>query len=135
MENKLNGCLQEVFLSKALLKLGYQIFSDFERLFASYPTITAFSSVSRVVDVYTLTLTVLPEIVKHSSSSSSSSSSTPNYKNLSLSTLCSIVHRLSGGKGLVMDKSQQCSDWHIRPLTTAQVESSLFIYIIVTTVL
>ena len=49
MENKLNCCLQQVFLSKALLKLGYQIFSDFERLFASYPTITALSSVSRCV--------------------------------------------------------------------------------------
>jgi len=98
LEAALNAQLVELFGCSIVLKVGFDVSSDLERLAASYPDMPCFHRVLSVVD---LGRVPKPGLTKS--------------KNLSLSKLS---HGLLD-KGL--DKTEQTSEWHLRPLTANQV--------------
>lgn len=98
LEVSLDALLGALFGSAVVVKVGFDVSSDLERLSASYPDMPCFRRVQSVLD---LGRVPKPGLTK--------------TKNLSLSKLS--VGLL--GKGL--DKTQQTSEWHLRPLTDDQV--------------
>lgn len=98
---KLNSELEIVMQDESIRKIGYDCRQDFERLAASFPTFTCFQRVLTVIDLQPLARQLYPGKVMK--------------KDLGLSRLCAVL------LGKVLNKKQQCSPWHIRPLTSAQI--------------
>lgn len=101
-DQQLDALLGALFGSASVLKVGFDVSSDLERLSASYPDMPCFRRVQSVLD--------LGRVPKPGLTLTKS-------KHLSLSKLS--LELL--GKGL--DKTQQTSEWHLRPLTDEQVTS------------
>ena len=101
LEFALDALLGALFGSAVVLKVGFDVSSDLERLSASYPDMPCFR---RVLSVLDLGRVPKPGLIKS--------------KHLSLSKLS------LGLLGKGMDKTQQTSEWHLRPLTDDQVTSS-----------
>ena len=98
LEVSLDALLGALFGSEVVVEVGFDVSSDLERLSASYPNMPCFRRVQSVLD---LGRVPKPGLTK--------------TKNLSLSKLSLGLL----GKGL--DKTQQTSEWHLRPLTDDQV--------------
>eukprot|EP00934_Nitzschia_sp_Nitz4_P008887 Nitzschia sp. Nitz4//scaffold344_size17659//14979//17054//NITZ4_008814-RA/size17659-snap-gene-0.31-mRNA-1//1//CDS//3329548621//8877//frame0 len=96
---------RQIFCQIELVKVGFQVIGDFQRLAASYPNIPGFQEIHSVLEITTLGRT-LPYREEPSLLS----------KNISLAKAMENV------VGLAMDKSQQCSDWSKRPLSPEQIE-------------
>ena len=122
--SRLNKCLEDLFLNPTIVKLGFKAAPDFERLACSFPALPCFRRIISVLDTCTLAQLSIPELIK-SKQLPSSVMQGQSLKQLGLSRLCSLV---LDGKGL--DKTQQCSGWHLRPLTPEQV-FYFFIYFFV----
>ena len=122
--SRLNKCLEDLFLNPTIVKLGFKAAPDFERLACSFPALPCFRRIISVLDTCTLAQLSIPELIK-SKQLSSSVLQGQSLKQLGLSRLCSLV---LDGKGL--DKTQQCSGWHLRPLTPEQVFYFLYIFYI-----
>jgi hypothetical protein len=112
---RLNMCLESLFRHPDILKLGFKAAPDFERLACSYPALSCFRRINNVLDTCTLAQHALPSLIKTRRLRASVLYGVP-LKGLGLSKLTSIV---TGRRGL--DKTQQCSAWHLRPLTPEQV--------------
>jgi hypothetical protein len=112
---RLNTCLESLFRHPDILKLGFKAAPDFERLACSYPALSCFRRINNVLDTCTLAQHALPALIKAKRLRASVLYGVP-LKGLGLSKLTSIV---TGRRGL--DKTQQCSAWHLRPLTPEQV--------------
>lgn len=97
--------LGELFSNTQIAVLGFGVSEDLLRLAASYPTMACFSRISSVVDLSGLAKLAFP--AEWGSGYQSGLGS--------LSKLCERV------LGLPLNKEQQCSSWHRRPLTPAQV--------------
>ena len=97
-EAVLDAALQGLFQNPQGHVLGFGLAGDLRRLAASFPQMPCFRHCAGVVD-----LTVLAPCVLTS------------WSRRSLASLC----QTALGRGL--DKSLQCSPWHVRPLTEAQV--------------
>ncbi len=118
--------LVDILETKRIMKLGFSVHSDLERLFASYllksSNISAFKvSVKNVIDLVELTK-LIPENLIYSYLGDESRKKHKNGRKkkhkkptLSLSMLSKVV------LGKKLDKSMQCSPWHIRPLSIEQI--------------
>jgi len=82
--------------------VGFAIRGDIEKLCASFPHMPCFQVFTSVIDLYSLASIVFPN--------------TSKYVYISLRKLCAFVLKKN------LDKSQQCSPWHVRPLSKAQIE-------------
>ena len=82
--------------------MGFAIRGDIEKLCASFPHMPCFQVFTSVIDLYSLASIVFPN--------------TSKYVYISLRKLCAFVLKKN------LDKSQQCSPWHVRPLSKAQIE-------------
>lgn len=98
---EVDAALSVIFASPAVWMLGYDCAQDFQRLAASYPVVSAFQKVTSVVDLQVLAKSLYPGRVTKQSSGLSKLSATLFQRK--------------------MDKTQQCSPWHLRPFTPAQV--------------
>lgn len=106
LEFKVSDTLCNMFRSDQLVKVGFQVANDLQRLAASYPHVPAFQQVQAVLDASTLGKTVM-KIEKQG--------------NIRFAT--SSLNRLTEKFiGKTLNKSCQCSDWSLRPLTEAQIE-------------
>eukprot|EP01039_Chlorochromonas_danica_P004766 gene4766-5226_t len=102
LRSSLNETLGKLLRHPGIYKLGYEIMGDLDRLAASYgsllPSLLRWNA---AMDVSPMARVILPGEV--------------SKKNAGLSRVCSVLF----GKGL--DKTQQCSAWHLRPLTPQQI--------------
>jgi hypothetical protein len=88
------------------IKLGFHLAQDLRRLAASYPHITGFSRVESVLE--------LSPVVKKSLQLSKQ----PNSRSITASLRTMVQYYLKYG----LDKTEQISDWSLRPLTDAQMQ-------------
>ena len=131
----LNSCLARILSNSGIVKLGFEIGQDLRKLMASFPEMEGLQSVSNVMDVKRLAQSIVRLLPSTSSSPSQklpsdspsplSSSPPPIPVLTSVSSLTNLCRHLLG-KGL--DKSQQCSPWHMRPLTIDQVHGPIPLY-------
>eukprot|EP01032_Pedospumella_encystans_P022982 gene22982-26028_t len=112
--SQLNKTLCGLFSSPHVLKLGFKVAPDFEKLAASYPFLSCFTRIQSVVDTCTVAQHCVPGYVKQGF--------LPEYwmsnKRLKQLSLTKLLAMVLNGKGL--SKEQQCSRWHLRPLTPEQ---------------
>jgi hypothetical protein len=101
----LDQVLTLLFRSSYVHIVGFGVSQDLGRAAASYPHMRCFTEYRQVVDMSSI---FRPHF--------------PKGRPPSLSALCELA------LGLPLDKSQQSSQWHIRPLSTDQVKlmDSLF---------
>ncbi len=102
MEKRLCEALSTLFLDKNILILGFGVSNDLQRVASSYPHLKCFQEFHAVIDLVLLSRHIFPN--------------KPKYSLNSLSKLCQFLERKD------LDKSEQCSTWHLRPLTDAQIE-------------
>jgi hypothetical protein len=114
---RLSACLGQLFQHPEIVKLGFKGAADFEKLACSYPEMACFRRINSVIDTCTLAQQSLPALIRTKKLPASVLQGKP-LKQLGLSRLCQVV---LDGKGL--DKAQQCSAWHLRPLTPEQVST------------
>ena len=105
-ELAISKLIQDILQSNQLIKTGFQVSNDFQKLAASYPHITEFQVVNSVLEVSKLGLRVM-QLTKQPNSRTATSS-------LSKMTECFFEK--------TMNKDQQVSDWSTRPLSMEQME-------------
>ena len=97
----LDEFLGDLLSSDDIIKLGFGFGYDLSRMQRSYPNLrSVFAPASSLVDVKAVTLTAFPEKIK--------------LANAGLATV------VASTLGMYIDKTEQCSDWQRRPLTSAQ---------------
>lgn len=96
-----NEALAQVFVDPRVLKLGLGPATDLKRLSWSYPHMECFQSFNGVIDVSSLAKKAHPDVSARSMEG--------------LSKLCQHVLQYA------IDKSMQCSDWSVRPLSQEQL--------------
>lgn len=101
----LSEVLESLFANPTVTVVGFGCDADLLRLASSYTNMPCFRQVRRVVDLSTLTSFAFPRQPKKSMNS--------------LAKLCNLLLNAN------LDKAQQCSAWHVRPLTRAQVGGHL----------
>ena len=110
----LDSCLSRLFGNSLIVKLGFEVGQDLQKLAASFPSLSSLQTVSNVVDIrrfaHQLFTLPLPAAQKNETAENSTV-----VKVSSLSKLCKSL------LGKELDKSQQCSAWHQRPLDLNQV--------------
>jgi ribonuclease D len=98
LERRLDICLAGVFSDPATTIVGFSTKGDLMRLAASYPALTSLQKYAKVIDVAVL------------------------YKPLfSKARSPSLAALVGTAFGRSLDKSQQRSSWHLRPLSEKQV--------------
>lgn len=102
--SELDAALSRLFGYDSSLMLGFGLHGDLKKLHHSYPMMKSFQQFPRCLDISQL-------MVFMKNSNFSSHKSGRGLSKLSLEIL-----------GRLIDKSQQCSPWHERPLTMAQIE-------------
>lgn len=105
-ELAMSEALGNIFATKRLVKVGFQITQDLRQLAASYPHMTVFRSVHSILDT-----PALAKKIMHINKQRNSRTATSSLSQLTKYFL---------GKSL--NKEQQCSDWSSRPLSPAQIE-------------
>jgi prolyl-tRNA editing enzyme YbaK/EbsC (Cys-tRNA(Pro) deacylase) len=98
--------LTSVFISRRILKTGYQIASDLRRIATSYPHIPCFQEIEAVLEIDTLVKRVL-QLTKQKKS-----------RSITMSLARLTAHYL----GKSVSKEYQVSNWSGRPLSEAQKE-------------
>lgn len=106
LEAAASETLLNVFSSQRLLKVGFQLVADLQRLASSYPHIPAFHTFHSIVEVSTIANKAM-QMAK---------TRNVQYHTDSLARLAEFM------VGKTIDKRQQISDWAIRPLSKAQIE-------------
>lgn len=116
---RLNAALEAIFSNRNILKLGFKVAPDFEKVCASYPAMSCFQRIHGVMDTHTMTQQLVPALIKAKKLPADWHAG-HKLKQLGLSKLCQLVmHKC-------LDKTQQCSTWHIRPLTPEQVNALVY---------
>lgn len=106
IETVVSDILGAVFTSKRLMKVGYQLTTDLQRMAASYPHVPCFQEIDSMLEVSMLVKRVL-QITKQKRS---------RMITMSLARLCQHYF------GKTLDKENQVSDWSVRPLSEQQIE-------------
>jgi hypothetical protein len=97
---ELDDILLPILESNKIIKVGQGLANDFIELSSSYPSVKAFRRVESIIETNRLVRHLQPEVMQ----------------NLSLKAITrSYLH-------LNLVKTQQCSDWGLRPLSKAQTE-------------
>jgi hypothetical protein len=112
-EAALCAALGELFTHRHIAILGFSVGVDLQKLAASFPQMPCFGRVMNVVDLAPLTRHAFPPTQRSSLQGKAWKHSQEG--DLSLSKLCLVA------LGRRLDKTQQCSPWHERPLTNEQV--------------
>ena len=102
IEISLSNALSRIFIHERIPIVGYGLGGDLERLVGSYPHLKCFYQFSSVVDLVSASRIVYP--------------TTPKGSINSLQKLCALILNKR------LDKSEQCSPWHLRPLSNEQIE-------------
>eukprot|EP00879_Flechtneria_rotunda_P026817 GHRR01028650.1.p1 GENE.GHRR01028650.1~~GHRR01028650.1.p1 ORF type:complete len:381 (+),score=102.18 GHRR01028650.1:1142-2284(+) len=105
----LDACLGPLLASPYITKLGFEVAGDLTKLANSWPFVRAFRDVQRVLDLK-------PLWVEYGLITRYQGASARILASVGLSTLCKAV------LGKPLDKSQQMSDWTVRPLSSRQTE-------------
>lgn len=113
-EDSLCRALGELFSHQKVSILGFSVQQDLQKLAASYPHMLCFQRVIHVIDLAPMSKIAYPQ--GRAVNAFSTSDPLPRSSDLSLAKLCAI------SLGVQLDKTEQCSTWHIRPLTPSQVE-------------
>jgi prolyl-tRNA editing enzyme YbaK/EbsC (Cys-tRNA(Pro) deacylase) len=106
LESTVSRIIGQLYKTARLIKVGFQMINDLQRLAASYPHISNFQEVSSVLEVSKLGMRVmqLSKQPKDRFATSSLSKMTERF-----------VER-------TLNKEQQVSDWSLRPLSPEQIE-------------
>eukprot|EP01036_Dinobryon_divergens_P023329 gene23329-31660_t len=115
----LNSCLTRILSNSRIMKLGFEIGQDLRKLMASFPELEGLQNVSNVMDVKRLAQTIV-RLLATSPSKKQLSDSPPSPPSI-LTSVTSLTNLCRHLLGKSLNKSQQCSPWHIRPLTIDQV--------------
>ena len=105
LEKEVSNALSDLFASTRLLKVGYRLVSDLQRMAASYPHMKCFRQVESVLEVSTLVKRIL-HVTKQKRSTS---------------VTMSLARLVNHYTGKILDKANQVSDWAERPLTSEQI--------------
>ena len=111
----LNSCLTRIMANSKIMKLGFEVGQDLRKLMASFPALDGLHDVSNVMDIKRLGQVIMR---MQAPSKTMPPAAVPPPAPTTVSSLTNLCRRLLG-KGL--NKSQQCSPWHVRPLTADQV--------------
>jgi len=117
------NCLDRLFMNPNIAKVGFDVSNDFQKLAATLCSHTSMMTIQNVVDIKQLshhTLTLLVQhhqlIMDHNMIQEVMIENLMSMEKVtSLTKLCKAVF------GYDLDKTEQCSAWHIRPLTLSQV--------------
>lgn len=101
-EKALDDILFKLFHSEDIIKIGLGPTQDFKRLAWSYPWIPSMLQYNAVIDIQTLAKRAFPSF---------SSKDLEGLSKLSIKLL-----------GKSVDKTMQCSDWSVRPLSREQLD-------------
>jgi hypothetical protein len=101
-EKALDDILFKLFHSEDIIKIGLGPTQDFKRLAWSYPWIPSMLQYNAVIDIQTLAKRAFPSV---------SSKDLEGLSKLSIKLL-----------GKSVDKTMQCSDWSVRPLSIEQID-------------
>jgi len=101
-EKELDTILSCIFQSEDIIKVGLGPTQDFKRLAWSYPWMPSLLQYNAVIDIQTLAKRAFPAV---------SSKELEGLSKLSIKLM-----------GKAVDKSMQCSDWSLRPLTKQQLD-------------
>ena len=101
-ERLLSNALSQLFVDKSIRILGFGITQDLSKLAASYPHMPCFYLFNSVIDLHSLSRRAYPR-------------SPRDFIN-SLQKAVAFHFRKK------LDKSEQCSEWDIRPLRSSQLE-------------
>jgi len=102
LEKQLNSTLSKLFRHPELPLLGFGVMQDLGKLAASYPHLLCFSEYSSVMDLQGVASTVYPK------------GSRPALSSLQKMVAILMTKRL--------DKTEQCSNWTVRPLSDSQID-------------
>ncbi len=102
IETALNQALTKLFARKEIPIIGFGIPQDLGKLTASFPHMPCFQSFHSVVDLQPLSRIVYPK--------------SPKSYMTSLQKAVAILLRKR------LDKTEQCSEWNVRPLRPSQLE-------------
>ncbi len=101
-EKLLSETLTKIFKSQKIRIIGFGIAQDLSKLASSFPHLPCFYNFQSVVDLQSLSRFAYPSLPKHFMSS------------------------LQKASGMIlrkrMDKTEQCSEWNLRPLRNSQLE-------------
>lgn len=106
LELAVSDALGQLFQSDRLVKVGYQLADDFRRLAASYPQCDSFQEILSVLEISNLGQKVM-QMKK-----------LPRAR-VATSSLAKMTERFVSFR---MNKTEQVSDWSVRPLLPEQVE-------------
>jgi hypothetical protein len=113
-EDSLCRALGELFSHQKVSILGFAVQQDLQKLAASYPHMLCFQRVIQVIDLAPMSKIAYPQ--GRAVNDFSTPDPLPRSSDLSLAKLCAL------SLGVQLDKTEQCSTWHIRPLTPSQIE-------------
>lgn len=100
-QQAMRDTLQLIFGDPNVALLGFGVSTDLVRLAASYPTLECFQKVSSVVELSDMSRAV--------------------YKSAKVNEISSLSKLCAYAMGAPLDKAQQCSPWHLRPFSEAQI--------------
>jgi 3'-5' exonuclease len=106
LEREVSSALGALFESKRLIKVGFQVVHDLRQCAASYPHIPTLHYYNSVLESSTLG----KKAIRFAGSGDA---------RIATSSLSRLVEQFIGKP---LHKQEQCSDWSMRPLTTAQIE-------------
>lgn len=98
----LSNSLKDLFENHDIPILGFGVNHDLENLCASFPHMPCFYQFDNVIDLGAVSRSVYPQL--------------PKYYMSGLQKMVAVLLKKQ------LDKTEQCSTWHIRPLTMAQIE-------------
>ena len=101
-EISLSNALSRIFVNNEIRIVGFGVNSDLEKLAGSYPHIKAFHLFTSVIDLASISRVIYPKQPKGTINS--------------LQKLCAFLLNKR------LDKTEQCSPWHLRPLSDDQIE-------------
>jgi hypothetical protein len=101
-ERLLSDTLSNLFIDKSIRILGFGIVQDLSKLAASYPHMPCFYLFNSVIDLHSLSRRAYPR--------------SPRDFSNSLQKAVAVHFRKK------LDKSEQCSEWDLRPLRSSQLE-------------
>jgi hypothetical protein len=103
----LSESLRLIFQTPRLIKVGYQVLNDFQKLAGSYPNLEGLDRVESILECSKFALKTM-QMTRQPGGS------------IVTSSLNRLVEFMVPGKSL--DKTQQTSDWSIRPLKQSQLD-------------
>ncbi len=107
IESATSETISLLYQTERLVKVGFQLQNDLQRLAASYPHIHAFCEIHSVLEISKLGMKA-PQMIKEASKARIATSSLVKMTEIFLQR--------------TLNKEEQISDWSIRPLSHSQVE-------------